>query len=450
MPLYSHNEVPLYPVTLAETMAEQQPRIAKPAYRSAVVETRFTPLGSLLTTVEGYPWPINYFSRVLGADEIGDSLDPQMPPIWQQYLRINNLILKVSQPLEYVQQEESNDPLWQGEAQVHRSVVPNAGDVFLADGGDGHEAIFQVTSAERKSIFKEAVFVIRYVFKGYSDGDQGSTWLTSLLTKVVDERYYDDEYSNRLNGPLLSGAEVNLRKELAESRTWLINQFCSKFYSARLNTFLYPDNFNTIYDPGVIRAITSLVNGEECPAVFYRLNPYRMDGRGGVGELETWTFWDMLLEAKYNKRTMVNPKAWKISSRSFAINLTLGTIAYSGIQYVIVPYGQMPGRIESCSAGGVAPWDIVHEDSTPAPGERPLFFSVVQDDYYVMTQAFYEDTAAQMSELETAVKKYTTGTAYDGHRILEMCRAIASRSELDQFYYIPVLIALTYWALHQL
>lgn len=450
MPLYSHNETPLYPVTLAETIAEQQPRVAKPEYRSAVVESRFTPLGNLLTTVEGSPWTVNYYSRVLGADEIGDSLDPQMPPVWQQYLQINKLILKVSQPLEYVQQEESNDPLWQGEALVHRSVVPNAGDVFLADGGDGHEAIFQVTSAERKSIFKEAVFVIRYTFKGYSDGDQGSNWLTNLLSKVVDTRYYDADYTNRLNGPLLSGAEVNLRKELATARTWLINQFCSKFYSSKYSTFLYPDTYSSIYDPGVIRAIIELTEGEERPPVLYRLNPYRLDGRGGIGELEIWTFWDILLSAKYNIRSMVNAKAWKLASRAFAINLSLGTIAYSGIEYVITPFGVYPGRTEACTAGGVAVWDVVREEFAPAPGDRPLFYKVEQDDSYVVTEAFYLNQTDQMSELEVAVKNYTSGLAYDGNKVLEMCQSIAERSDRDQFYYIPVLIALTYWALKQL
>ena len=442
MPIHSYDENQIYPVTDVEKIEKQQPRVASTSYKSAIVESKFTPLADILTTVEGSPWLVNYFSRVMGADEAPENFDHDLPSVYHQYLMVNNLIIKVASPLEYTQQEDTNDPLLQGEAMVYRSVIPNAGDVFLADVGDGKEGIFQITFTERKSLFKEAVFVIRYVFMGYSQEGPGIGWLNTLLGRVVKTTYYNDDYTGRTDGPLLSGTEVNLLKSLEVSRAWLIDQFCSQFYSQQFNTFLVP-SLDSIYDPYVVNTITAIVSSKES-AEMRKISPYRTDGMGGV---EGKTVWDVIMNNNYGLRTMIHPKVWKISSRAYAINLALGGIAFSGIGSVVTPKGRLPGILQAVESGGESMY--TPEPITAGPS-RTLMYPVIQDDYYVFSEAFYTDNELTMSEMELAVKKYTSDLPYDSSKIKLMCDEIKHRPLLDQFYYIPVLIALTHWSIRHI
>jgi len=71
----------------------------------------------------------------------------------------------------------------------------------------------------------------------------------------------------------------------------------------------------------------------------------------------------------------------------------------------------------------------------------PLFHSVLKDEFYVLSQAFYEDTTDK-SLLEVLVKDYLKMQAIDLDKLYRLTEAYRKLGRLDQFYYGPILMIL--------
>ena len=143
-------------------------RSSPPESKGVVVDTRYESKANLLTHVEGSSWNVNYYSQVLNADNapIGQQVDRNA--IYQQYTFIEMFELKVTQPLTSSQDSTTKEMTLIGTANVYPHVIPNRGDMFIADVGDGRTAIFKVTSCERKSIFKDTCYSIDYILTNYT------------------------------------------------------------------------------------------------------------------------------------------------------------------------------------------------------------------------------------------------------------------------------------------
>ena len=74
-------------------------RISAPPHQSAVVDTRYTPLQSLITYMEGSIWTVDYFSQVVNNDDQLQGQNLELPASLQQYKVIRGLQLKVTSPL---------------------------------------------------------------------------------------------------------------------------------------------------------------------------------------------------------------------------------------------------------------------------------------------------------------------------------------------------------------
>ena len=70
-----------------------------------------------------------------------------------------------------------------GTADVYPFIIPNVGDMFAADVGDGKEGVFTITSTEKKSLLKEAVYTIEYTLLYYSNSDLQRR--NDLITKSI-------------------------------------------------------------------------------------------------------------------------------------------------------------------------------------------------------------------------------------------------------------------------
>ena len=118
---------------------------------------------NLLTHVEGSSYTVDYYSQVLTKDSPLAGPMMNRNAIYQQYTRINNLELKVNNPLTYTQDEVTKSIKGVGSATIYAmTVIPNIGDIFIANIANGNIGIFRITTSERKSIFKNTVYTIDY------------------------------------------------------------------------------------------------------------------------------------------------------------------------------------------------------------------------------------------------------------------------------------------------
>ena len=132
MPLVTEEEA-------VEPIAQEQPLRARETpknYQDNVVDTKEVDHSSLLTYVSGSSWTVNYYSQILGQDQVGVTQQVDQSGVYQQYKEIKNFELKVQSPLSQDQDPETKVFEVVGTSNLYPSIVPNTGDMFIADVGD--------------------------------------------------------------------------------------------------------------------------------------------------------------------------------------------------------------------------------------------------------------------------------------------------------------------------
>jgi len=71
----------------------------------------------------------------------------------------------------------------------------------------------------------------------------------------------------------------------------------------------------------------------------------------------------------------------------------------------------------------------------------PYYHPVLKDDFYVLSRAFYEDTADK-SVLEILVKDYLKMQTLDLDKLYRLTETFKKLGRLEQFYYGPILMVL--------
>ena len=164
--------------------------ITTPDYRHSIVDSRVTPSSALLTYIEGMSWYVDYYSQVLGGDEELSEFQPGQIAPYQQYHLIHRYELKLQDSLSTNINDESGLAEITGSAIIYPFMMPNTGDAFIADIGDGRAGQFTITSVTPKSIFKQTCYEINFQLSRMVDAE-----LVELLaTHVVKTSHYERDY----------------------------------------------------------------------------------------------------------------------------------------------------------------------------------------------------------------------------------------------------------------
>ena len=105
------------------------PVVQGPDAQSTLVDTKYVPMTSLVTFIEGSSYTVNYYSQVLGQDTALYSHDPGQSRLYEQYKKINQLEIKLDGPLSVNQDDDSKRFAVTGSATMHSLVIPNHGAV---------------------------------------------------------------------------------------------------------------------------------------------------------------------------------------------------------------------------------------------------------------------------------------------------------------------------------
>lgn len=416
------------------------PRIYKEEYRGVTVDTRYVPQKSLVTWVEGSPWTVNYYSQILGADNQVAGQQTGLDPVYQQYRLLKNLEIKVSQPLTSTQNQETKETSVTGSASTYPFMTPNNGDMFIADIGDGQEGVFRVTSTERKSIFKDATFVIDYVLVGYSDPER----VNDLNRKVQETLYYLKDFHVHGQNPLLHEEDYQNVLSLESYYYSLLDLYYELCHSTKFKTLLVPGQAESTYDHFLTKA---------CGLGFEsRLNPLILKTRvlnvDGDQPMTTLTLWDLLFER--DRRMIVNiaKRVGTQSTRIFSNRPLFEGIYFSGVKRVVYPIDPVirVDRIyrqdsHEAETGGLQPSQGWGQLPTPIDGVVTIH-PVLIDDYYVFSQAFYSEADTGQSLLELQTNDYLNRKALSVKTLVKLCEECRTWPMLEFYYYVPILLFL--------
>lgn len=426
-------------------------RITEPAYKGITVDTKYIPSSSLLNSLEGSNWIVNYYSQVVDDDSYLNGQMINTEAVFQQYWLIKEFELKVTTSLTPSQNTDTKEMQLTGSAHVHPTLIPNVGDMFLADVGDGREGLFRITSSETRSIFKDTAHLVEYELVSYSTQlrrDDLNNKTVKILHYVKDNNYYGQN-------PLVEDEEFYLNRDLKIELRTLIRIYFDSFFSNEFQSLKLPGQINKIYDDFLVRTIKRMFNTDEHICIRHLRALNVSDDR----TLLTHSLFDAILNR--DKRFLLHMfrKSGLVSVKTFTKEPMMESINHSGFNYIVYPKDEQisidysleykkktidPTTSLIATDNMVADLDTLIDPlvKTKLPyGSNDLIYQVCVDDYYVLSENFYENTENQ-SKFELIVRDHVEGRPLNKYLLKALCQTYHAWGGLEKFYYLPILIML--------
>ncbi len=443
------------------------PKTAPDQYKCIVTDTKYVPLQSLLVFVEGSIWVCDYYSQVTNKDSDLRVEDSMQSPIYQQYKKIVGLELKVDSPLSANQADDTKYMTVAGSAYINPFIVPEAGDMFTADTGNGNNALFVINNSERKSYLKDSVFLIEYTLLGYVK-DVGNR-VDDLNNKLIETTYFNKDYALKGKDPFLTSEENHTVEELSQVRQQMLNYFFDNYYNSELSTLILPGQDYYVYDFYLTKFVFSIVDSFDNN----NIRKIRLLNVGGDDLIKKPTLLTALIKWDSNILKVCNRYMGLTYSRAFGTDPTLEGIAFSGVDFVVYPITPITKNLLSSPNGSyVAQINnpslfnngaLMNPTNTPVglpmsdyslvgklgtygsitivDKKVPLVKPVLFDKSYILSDSFY-DNGDDMSVLEGMVKQYLNVENVSKNNLMAICQDYYNWSDLDRFYYTPLLMLL--------
>lgn len=440
------------------TQAEPPEPVKVTKYETSTVSTKEEPIDSLLSHIEGMSWSVRYYSQLLSANDVPKPFDPSLAAAYQSYTVYTDFDLKVQDSLAFSLKEDPDAAEFDatGVAFVLPStIVPNVGDVFLADIGDGREGFFSVTNQERKTIFRDSTYEITYALIAIDD----ATMKAQLDDKVVADRaYVVDRISEGLS-PILTGEEEATYIWLQEADKRTFDVYIDQFWSNRINTFIVPGQDEILYDPNLVKFLRFTNN-------FSESNKLRETIDISVGqypEFRSKTIWDALISNHPDTIKSVAKNPSIVSTWAFKGSQLFVSIYRHAIDSVVTMSDDtydvddkhrrkllQPGR-EASIESTMYDSDGLHiETGSPDlrygvegdPVEIRRLVPILGVDTYVFSGAFYDGDRDQQSILELLTTQMIHGEAIDYAQLKAVADSSRYWTNIERFYYTPILITL--------
>jgi hypothetical protein len=429
-------------------------------YSSAVVDTSSVRFDLLTTYVAGQAWDVDYFSMIRGRDDDARPFESALHPVYQQYRLIKGLELKVTSPLASSQDNETKDFTLTGTANVYGVLIPNEGDVFLADIGDGREGLMTITASRKMSHYNSAVFEVEYTLTQLSSAELRA----DLELKTQETSVFHKDFLETGNDPMLSEGQTESINNLKDHYGRLIALYFHDFYSRDFKTLLVPNQPVTTYDPFLIKYLKTILTTDDHPMMRH-ITEFNVQGDQSMYE---FTFWNCLETADYAMLSMSIHTAGIVDVKNFYSGRPgLNSIYFTGVKAVIYP-DMSPTYVDSgyappldpalsrLSKGAtrfrelsrIARADLVMDPTLEiyqvnSPERAPQIKRVTVDDFYVLSKDFYQHTPeTKLSKLETLTMAALKGDAIDIAMLDELCAGAPKWDNVERFYYFPILFTL--------
>lgn len=424
--------------------------ITKPAYRGVTVDTSYVPQSALLTAIEGSSMTVNYYSQVVDDDNDLSGQQVSRDPTNQQYRLINRLEIKLQNSLTTTQDQQTKQLHVNGTAVCYPFMVPQEGDMFLADLDDGREGIFRVNNSERRTYLKESCYQIDFVLVDYSTPARRG----DLTRKVIQEYYFLRDFLMHGQNPLLLPQDYADVQELTRRYFELLDIYMRSFMSPEFKTLVLPSQPRPVYDHFLVKAVAAAFNTWDCPQLA-EMSILNVDGIDAMG---CFTIWDALLRRDDKLRAFMNKKAGLLSTGYFSGQPMFEAIRFSGISYAVYPADDEVSVNYEVRPRGPCPSDsAVLCEGSARPGvlqdligttvlaglpysKAPLIHDVTVDDYYIFSQAFYQKLPEGQSQLELLVRDYLEGKAINRRTLVLLTNCWQGFSSLSRFYYLPIIL----------
>lgn len=435
-------------ITKRKPLPERQ-SLTKPEHyhdynKSIVVDSRYENLANLIVHIEGSNWKVNYYQQVLADDTQVAGHHPTVSPVNQQYIKIEEFILKVDTSLSWQQNNETKSGRVTGSAHVYPPFIPNQGDMFIADVGDGNPAIFKVILSEKLSIFKQASYRIEYELIDYADGHR----LVDLDEKVIDRRFFDMDFLEYGQNPVLLESEKKYVLTIRKYYPILAENYFQRYYSERFRCMVLPIEDKFVYDPFLTKAISRWYSSQD----YYKLLEMKVPPIDNIPNLKVESLFDMVEDQNDFSFPILFTKVGMANISQFAISGRLPQLSRMGLEYVVYPLD--PGysvnisdkhRKSIYANTTIFPFDDNQYQGNFGNRESrdiPLIPILNLNNSYIFSKHFYSKDSHLLSHLEIQVLRYLKGDHIVKEVLFELIESYPKWSPIQQFYFTPFLLML--------
>lgn len=354
-----------------------------------------------VTSIQGTPIRVTYFSQLLNEDDEPRTLDLLLDPTLQQYCKVVNARLMIQgDDFSFQTDISKSTSELSGTAIMYASMIPDVGDMFIYPLEDGRFGLFRITSFVVKTYFTKTPHEVE--FKLHQILDDATQ--QNLELKTVKTVYFNDDTKELTETEQVAvGTPRVLRK--------LIETYYDEFYDQLTRTFLVPnDRGLRIYDPFVVEFWNEVIE-HHIRGTLPRPTEYTM--KNGKFQKSLRTVFDLLLRQQHYARNSIYKQMTERSSGEFGNVVVRSSIAYTEIDKVIWPVNE-----DSLKRGGN---DIDNDE-----------------EFYIFTNSFYSGDLNTLDDIEKLVDTYIRGLSIDYEQVREVVNKYGELSPLERFYLLPV------------
>lgn len=429
--------------TLPEAIQEP----SKSIFTTLVPESKYT---SLLQYVEGYPWTVYFYGQIINDNNTLTQFDPSSPNLTQPYYEVRDMVLQVTSPLSSNYDQTTGITTVTGSALTPYKLKPNPGDLIIAKVDNDQDAIFVITTVERKTYRKDTVYEINYSLFSYVSAEP--TFYATLLEKVQQTYYFDQtaNFTNRENliKPSVKEAIDRLARFMYESQDYYFNQFVQPI----TGSLCVPGATYVANDILLMNFIMETCSYDH--PYFKRMNVFNYMN---ISMYQQPSILKAIRERNKALLSILTPKYHFISSAAIDNHARLGTPYFTMVDYIIVPdpidtrrnIKDLDWYPEDLSDGLECRTDNNYNNFFNATvdtfdgGTRNLLHTLFDNNYYIVSQNFYDYLnqvpGAQMSYIESLIMKFLNNEAIAKEDLAVAVQTYYQWSLLHQFYLLPVL-----------
>lgn len=419
-------------------------KLFESAYRSNISDLKIKPLASIITSLSGYPITVNYYASVEGRDMDLDGYNTTHTPL-QQYREIKDLQIKLDGAFNYSMIAATGFTDYTATAKFFAAgFKPNEGNIVIASIGNGRLGRFEVTQAMQLSIYDGTAFSVELRLMGLATSDI----LAEISSRVVERLTYVKDFLINGQNPLLGQENYARLQELRKYQTQMTDQYLGQFISKEFGTFLVPSQMTTTYDPYVTQCMLDITPVDQFPAIKAVRN-LDVDQNNSRGFVDIYT---VLLDRDLAALPFCFTQATRRDVYQWARHPRFASIAHSGISTCIYPKDHAVGV--DATYGLAVPYagGLGLVNTAPVLPEDLSGVSVPSQagNGYVFTERFYAQLDVSLTRLESLVRDYLNDRQLNVVELLALNKERHQWSQVDQFYYVPVLIILTSIAIGEL
>ena len=428
------------------------PEIQPPRANTVVVDNKTTPLTSLMTHVAGIAMVNDYYRLVVNKDNALFAQDVGQSGVDQQYLKYRNFEIRMQGSLSEDQQEDDKVFNINGTGYIHSGFIPNEGDMFVTDVGDGRRGVFNITRSKRMSIRVGTVYEVSYSL-AYFVGDKPNQF-DDLEGKVIQTYYYIKEMLGYNQNPFLSDEEYSFSRTMANTFRDMCQSFHSSFFSKEFAAYAVPGQLVPTFDYFLYRAQRSIFRDDPF-GVMRKHQSINISDEDIIGR--RMDLFSVLIERNASKFKICDRRVGYARTAQFFYDGVTNNIRYTGFTALVYPNSHEIRTDEFNNRLGVG---YLEGPLTPTPNTLdpeilenqitdfmlgtkavPLIKPVSVDDYYIFSEDFYKRTE-NLSVLEAQVLQYIDGKEVNPKALKVLLENYIYWPRLERFYYIPVLLIL--------